>query len=373
MRIVVFASLTEDTTANYIIRALKRCEHLVYVFSDITNPLTDYLIEGTADAATLCDRLFPDPDLFFFIEGGSMQVFPTGLEKLKCITAFYGIDTHMDYMKHVAITKVFDVNFVAQYEFVERLQSNGAKQVYWLPLAFEPKATGFASRDRDLLISYVGSDNAKMHKERHALIEAITERFPSTYFGRAKPREMSEIYARSLLVFNKSVNNDVNMRYFEAMGEGAVLLTDPIRNNGLESLFVEGEHYIVYRDKEHLLEIIESLSKDRDRIKSIGQNAEKHILAYHTYDHRAKDICETILLSRKVTHVNQMHYLEVFIALNLIPQALRSFKLVLKSLNVSQFNSLLVNLIILVLNFTSAVVMSLLYFKAMLRKYRWGK
>ena len=43
-----------------------------------------------------------------------MQLFPYDLENVTCLTAWYGIDTHMDYKKHLQIAKGFDVSFIAQ-------------------------------------------------------------------------------------------------------------------------------------------------------------------------------------------------------------------------------------------------------------------
>ncbi|PAW95010.1 hypothetical protein CKK33_16505 [Mucilaginibacter sp. MD40] len=345
MKIVVFASLTKDTTANYIIRAFKRRGDSVFVFSDIDNPLVDKLIHGSPDVSALCEQLSLRPDLFLFIEGGSMQIFPSGLEHLPCLTAWYGIDTHMDYNKHLAICKAFDINFIAQYEYVPRLLSDGAKQVHWLPLAFEPQPEKHAQLERDLLISYIGSNNVEKHKERHDLIKAITDKYNNIFFGKAIPAEMSKIYARSWMVFNKSINNDINMRYFEAMGEGAVLLTDKLINNGVDTLFVDGEHYLVYNDKEHLLQLIDALSNDKQALMKIGQNAKALINDLHTYDARANQILEIVNRSQKAAVLSPISYFSIFISLGLISDALLFLILTLKSLHTGKFNKIIIKLI----------------------------
>ena len=143
--------------------------------------------------------------------------------------------------------------------YVERLRADGLHQVYWLPLGFAPELLPSPMPERTIDIAYVGSDRVAANPVRHALLGALRREFSSTRFGTAAPKEMGRIYASARLVFNKSVNNDVNMRFFEAAGAGAVLVTDPIVNNGLEELFEEGVHYLSYRDEASLIRAVRSL------------------------------------------------------------------------------------------------------------------
>jgi hypothetical protein len=144
--------------------------------------------------------------------------------------------------------------------------------------------------DRDIEIAYVGSENTTMHPQRSALLNALRSTFTSTRFCRASPIEMGRIYSNAKLVFNRSVNNDVNMRFFEAMGAGAVLLTDRIVNNGVEDLFVDGRHYLTYRDERDLVRLASELLAEPERLQIIGEAARKHVLANHTYQHRADEL-----------------------------------------------------------------------------------
>jgi hypothetical protein len=338
MRIVIFASLTLDTTANYLINNLRNESNKLHIFSDVEGPLVDYLINGTPDISVLCEEYAIFPDLFLFIEGGSMKIFPKGLERLSCLTCWYGIDTHMNYEKHLAISRVFDVSFIAQKEFVERLKLEGIIQVFWLPLGFEPSINQQNSEAKDFLISYVGSDNANMHQERHNLITAIRNNFDNISFGRATPTQMSDIYSRSLMVFNKSVNNDINMRYFEAMGEGAVLLTDKAINNGAEDLFQEGTHFVEYRDRNHLITLIEYFRDHPLKAKEIGDNAQKLINERHTYKHRTDSMLTTLKSAKKTARPQPINYFDVFLRLDIIDASLLSLVDIFSSAKTGRVN-----------------------------------
>ena len=85
------------------------------------------------------------------------------------------------------------------------------------------------------------------------------------------------------------------MRYFEAMGAGAVLVTDsPARENGVEQLFSPGEDFLEYHDDASLLAAIDSVLADNEKRERIGARAQKRVLADHSYRHRAAKIVEVL-------------------------------------------------------------------------------
>lgn len=324
MKILVFASLTPPATANYLIGALRDAGNELFVCSDVLSPLVDLRAHGAVDVASVCARHFPAPDLVFFVEGGTMRLFPVGLERMTCLTAWYGIDTHMDYAKHLRIGRLFDVTFIAQKQFQERLRQDGLRQVHWLPLAFAPELHPVEMLDRCYDVAYVGSNSVTVHPVRHTLLAAIRKEIPLVFMGTASPQDLGRIYAQAKLVFNKSVNNDVNMRYFEAMGAGAVLLTDPALNNGVDELFRLDEHYVEYRDQQTLLSLIRSLLEDTERCQRVSYAARLHVLANHTYQHRAAQLLETVRQSQKLPSPRLEDYFPALISLRLLDEALRS-------------------------------------------------
>ena len=238
-----------------------------------------------------------------FIEGGSMNIFPLGLNELECLNVWYGIDTHMDFIKHMQISKVFDVTFIAQLEYVDQLKARGLHQVYWLPLGFDQTFSKFHTLDKKFDVAYVGSINKAINPERHRLLDVLAHEFPNHYFGQASPNEMAKIYAETRIVFNMSIKNDINMRIFEATGSGAVLLTNPIFKNGFEKLFKEGEHYLTYSDDATMLFRVNQLLADTSLQQRIQESAKAHTLANHTYNHRIKEllsICESTNIKKIV-------------------------------------------------------------------------
>jgi len=292
MRLLVFASLLETAPANFFIRAFKELGHEVRVVSDVEAEGVHLRACGAVDAEVAAGDFAPDVALFF--EGGTMRLLPVGLERLGCPTGWYGIDTHMNYAKHMRLARLFDVSFIAQKEFLEPLRGDGVRRVIWLPLAFEPGLLPDPMPARDLDIAHVGSMRAHMNPARHRLIAQLCAAFPNSHFGEATPAEMGRLYARARMVFNRSIKNDVNMRYFEAMGAGAVLLTDAVVDNGADELFTPGVHYVVYSDDDGLMRSVRELLADPARMEAIGLAARTHALAHHTYRHRAEAMLSEI-------------------------------------------------------------------------------
>ena len=80
-----------------------------------------------------------ESDLFLYVEGGTMRLFPYDLEKIECLTAWYGIDIHMDYQKHLKISRGFYLTFLVQKEYVNQLRIDGIRQVFWTPVGVAPE------------------------------------------------------------------------------------------------------------------------------------------------------------------------------------------------------------------------------------------
>jgi 2-polyprenyl-3-methyl-5-hydroxy-6-metoxy-1,4-benzoquinol methylase/Flp pilus assembly protein TadD len=96
----------------------------------------------------------------------------------------------------------------------------------------------------------------------------------------------------------------MNMRVFEVLACGSLLVTDRAEGSGLEELFRDGEHLAVYDDSNLVDKVRYYLEHEDLREKIAGQGREE-ILARHTYGHRAAElervIFSSIERSRKAT------------------------------------------------------------------------
>lgn len=355
-KLLIVASLTPTCTANYLVHAFRQLGCEIRVCSDVASDLADVCAAGAVHVSRVIAQIGFEPDYVVFVEGGSMQLLPVALERLECLTAWYGIDTHMDYAKHLRIGRLFDVTFLAQKEYVERMRADGIRQVHWLPLGLAEELLPSPMPERTIDIAYVGSEQVAANPLRHTLLEALRREFSSTRFGAASPNEMGRIYAGAKLVFNKSVNNDVNMRFFEAAGAGAVLVTDRISNNGVEELFEEGKHYVSYEDQDSLIRTVQTLLTDPHRRAAIGKSARHHVLEHHTYRHRAQSFLSIAGQCQKQSPPSSEDYFATCLSLNLLSDALRMAAQAITMSTGSSYRKYVGALLALLLNWTAHVL-----------------
>jgi glycosyltransferase involved in cell wall biosynthesis len=241
------------------------------------------------DITRLQDYGMPTPDLVLFID--SANLFPRGLEKLTCPSAIYLIDVHRDMEIRSSQADFFDYVFVAQRDYVPAFRDLGHAQVHWLPLACDPDVHGKRERETKYDVGFVGHLNSEDRKRRLRLLD---ERFILNDYGQFYPKEeIAEIYSQSKIVFNSSIGGDLNMRVFEALASGSLLVTDRIEN-GQSDLFEDRVHLVEYSDDQEMLEVIAyylTHESERERIAQAGHDL---VLDQHTYLHRCQQMLNMI-------------------------------------------------------------------------------
>jgi len=307
-KILVVSSMVPGTTAQYLVDALITLGHDVRVISDVAHPYAGGRAFGLFDPRQWAQKNCFIPDVLFFIEGGTRRLFPAERVSEATKHVWYAIDSHIHLQEHQAVAKLFDATFVAHYEYVARL---GVDTTHWLPVA-AASMSHVETSQRDLDIAYVGSMNRGMYESRARLLDMLMQRFPRSYIGRAKPEEIPAIYQRAKIVFNWSLNNDVNMRYFEAMSAGAVLVTNKLHASGAEFLFQPGIDYLEYADEANLLQSIEQLLNDPKLLDQIGRHGQKTVQAKHTYLQRAQQLMQQLGSLKTSVHPTPLECLSAY-------------------------------------------------------------
>jgi glycosyltransferase involved in cell wall biosynthesis/cytochrome c-type biogenesis protein CcmH/NrfG len=228
-----------------------------------------------------------DFDLFLFVDDGLDYPIPTHLRP----SAFWAIDTH--YNPERIRRRALDADFVfaAQRNAVESLRSHGSRCLGWLPLACDPEIHLQHEVAKDIDVCLIAHLNTS---GRTRLAELIKREFPSSFVGQRFFEQMSETYSRAKIVLNLSLNGDLNMRVFETLSCGALLLTDDIRGNGLESLFVEGVHLETYRDDTEWLEKARYYLKNDQYRKHVAAAGRQEAISKHTYRIRMQELLRRV-------------------------------------------------------------------------------
>lgn len=222
----------------------------------------------------------------------------SGLEDLKVPTIFYSVDAHHHVGWHKHLACAFDQVLVAQKCYVHEFETLHPN-VTWFPLwatrifsPVEPKTVD---------VSFRGTLSPKLHSDRTAFFERLSQ-YVTVDAGEG-PYE--DLYARSKIVVNEAVRDDLNFRVFEAMMGGALLIT-PSDSTGLRELFEDGRDLITYErgnERDAAEKIKYYLQHDHERQEIAARGHEK-VMAKHIETSRADEL-ERYLY--EVAPINRTH------------------------------------------------------------------
>ena len=265
---------------------------LPFVDPDIVTPFTPDM--GGVIASTPAEQL---PDLYLWVEsvGG---YFPENIGAVKCPTACYFIDTHLNLAWHLKWAENFDYIFLAQREYLHHFADLGMN-VHWLPLACDPviHAPVAAAVMHD--ISFVGS-LSRHNPRRQKLLEKLQQEI-GVYCERCWWDDMARMFSSSRIAFNNAVKNDLNMRVFEVMSIGTLLLTDQARGSGQDTLFRNGEELAVYRSDDELVDVARFYLNNPALREQIAARGRELVHNAHTYAHRVEDLLAVALGGKSTT------------------------------------------------------------------------
>lgn len=234
------------------------------------------------------------PDLVLVGERLGPRRLPLNLENLKVPRAFYALDPHLNLYWHQKYAGAFDLVFTTQQTSMSAMQGQG-RQVYWLPWAVNLAVIGDHLLPRTHQIAFVGRVNTRLRRKRHLILEALKSRFPVSLWGdrpdnQVRQQELGRIYSQARLVVNESIQGEVNLRVFEALATGAMLLTEDVGAN-LQGLFTPGKHLITYSSQDLLDKAAYFLSHEEER-QDIAEKGRERVYAKHHTLARARQFLE---------------------------------------------------------------------------------
>ncbi|MDO8603483.1 MAG: glycosyltransferase [Candidatus Omnitrophota bacterium] len=232
-------------------------------------------------------------DLYFRIDHGDYKYdIPADLHP----SAFYAIDTHLKkpYKKIKSQAKHYDIVFCAQKDGADRLKRELKIDTKWIPLGCDPDVHKKLGMSKIYDIGFVGRDAKKFARGKQ--LELLKKKYPNSFIGGADFRKMSEIYSSSRIGFNSSILNDINMRVFEVMACGALLLTNKIKGNGFDELFTDKKDLVAYKNNKEMLELIEHYLKNEKERYRIADNGYQLVIKKHAYFHRVQSMLNYIAL-----------------------------------------------------------------------------
>jgi hypothetical protein len=240
-------------------------------------------------------------------------------------TIYIASDTHLDDGYRFEKAKQFDYVFFNQKHAYDQYvisgkygdtrvnliqQENGKSQkVNYLPHAAEPLAYPHFEILKSFDLCFIGHMQA-YHKgngidlPRIDVLDYMFKKFPDFYYGSRNPvwkeknifEDAAKKFCQSKVVFNISIGNDVNMRFFETLMTGSFLLTNWIPE--LASVekygFTEGTHYVSYRTLEDAERKARFYIENDDLREKIAKAGYDQALKTGTYKSRIEEVLKIV-------------------------------------------------------------------------------
>ncbi|MBI1349395.1 glycosyltransferase [bacterium] len=222
-------------------------------------------------------------DAFLFVDDGTEYEIPEACRP----RLWWAIDTHLEFERCFQRAQDCDLVFAAQRAGAERLKHQGISTAIWLPLACDPDIHRRHSVPLAWDWCFVGH---LFPGPRTELIELLRQQFPQAFVGQKYFEAMAETYSASRLVFNRSLADDLNMRVFEALACGSLLMTNDLADHGQAELFQAGQHLVTYHSADELLERCAYYLKHDDERERIAAAGQALVQTQHTYRHRMQTI-----------------------------------------------------------------------------------
>ncbi len=206
-------------------------------------------------------------------------------------------DTFTILQKRIAASKPYDIQIICHPRFKKSFNDRNCRNVLVLPWCFDDSILVLEKanvKNYNFDIGWIGRCDAKFYKKRRIILSHILKKGyklndVEKYYSWNK---MFEVFQHSKIVVNVSRDDypeDANMRCFEAMGCGALLLTEA--NTELEELgLYGGKHFVTYQNGDDLIQKIDYYLQNDNERNSIAINGQLEVLKNHTYKKRAEEL-----------------------------------------------------------------------------------
>lgn len=209
-----------------------------------------------------------------------------------CPTAWWFIDPDTDFERGHQIGKHFDYIFCSQLTGANKLRDLGLN-AYWLPLGCDPvyhNSIYPTLQDRPFDVGFSGSTNKSFwNPQRPIILNKISENFSNHIIQNTNKGENAMVNGSCKVVFNDNPYNNINMRHFEAISAGSILVTKKVYDNGFESLDTS-ESVLLYESEEEAIELIGYALDNINNLEFQSKELSNVYKKNHSYDSRLTSV-----------------------------------------------------------------------------------
>jgi hypothetical protein len=244
-----------------------------------------------------CLRLCPErPSLILHPEAASPYL-PWGLSEVDIPTACFQVDTYAYTKRRIAWSMLFDHVFALHPGYDAEFRKAGHPGAHFLPHAVDAELFADKELERTYEVGWVGQVRTPIYHRRETVLPMLSESFRMNDFARRYSlEEMAAVYSQSKVVVNIGRDDfpqDANLRTFEAMGSGALLITSLPSELTLIG-FEEGVHFVGYREVQEIKPLVRKYLADDSARRRIADAARGKVLREHTYDQRVESLLQEV-------------------------------------------------------------------------------
>ncbi len=260
------------------------------------------LKKGIYSARKILEECNIMPDFFIQKEHIGTRVLFNDIHLLSCKTAFWSIDTHINFFWQMTYSKMFDFFLTPHKAYIDRLSHSWKHQnTYRLP------EVGYtypwkAHSERKHSINFVGRlTGARPLRAR--MSNVLKKHFGTTVREKLSFQDMMALYTDTCIIPNESIAFETNFRLLEGASCGACVVTPHIEEDQ-NVLFEPNREILTYNNIDEFISIIQLCQKNKTLCESIGYAAWLRTRSEHTAIHRAKQL-SNILLNGEMIFTNK--------------------------------------------------------------------
>lgn len=213
---------------------------------------------------------------------------PRGLDTVGIPTGCLDVDTFAWAPFRLRWAMLFDYVFTWHPSYVQRFEEAGHPRVVAIPHAVDSRYFVGASvaQERFYDLGFVGNFGLPQYSTRDHVNSILAKRFRTNDFLKKYSKdETAEVYERSRIVVNVSRSEfpqEANMRCYEAMAGGALLITG-MPTELTEWGFHEGEDFVGWHSKEEIPDLVEKFLRHGERRLAIARAGQERTLKGFTF------------------------------------------------------------------------------------------
>ena len=235
-------------------------------------------------------------DAILFLENYDESGWTPNLHDIKKPKLFWSIDGHCARKQHIQLCRRnrFDIVLNSCYSCVAPMAYYCSLST-WFPNCYPSDLVNCGRDIRKIDFGYCGSLGPLT---RSILLERLASHSGLHLDINVLGQSMVSALQNYIISFNRNIGDDINYRTFESMGAGAMLITN--ETSGLQKLFRDGEHLVLYDNFDDCIEKVHYYINHPEERQAIATAGTMRVQQEHTYDNRVRRMCELCELVKEV-------------------------------------------------------------------------